>query len=98
MHYGLIILKVVIESVPVKLAIIFKIKKDPANIISPPIAVVNVFFAPSTALGSPPEVKYLKPPERNIINKTIPPNASKEVTTFSKIPSKLDRVAGAGPI
>ncbi len=39
---------------------------------SPATAWVNVPFADSVCLGSPDDVKYLKPPIVNIINKTIP--------------------------
>ena len=62
-------------------------------IIRPAIAEVNVFLAPSTALGSPPEVINLNPPTRRRIKRTIPANPNATLTTFENKQEKLEIVA-----
>lgn len=57
---------------PVIVPINLIIAKDIKTIISPAIAYVNVFLAPSTCFGSPPEVKNFIP-ENTIKNTAVSP-------------------------
>lgn len=68
-----------IHETPVASAIRFITKKEPKTTARPSIAYVRVFRAPSSCLGSPPEVIYLKP-EMIIKNKATMP--AKERSTL----------------
>ncbi len=78
---------------PVIVPINLIIAKDIKTIISPAIAYVNVFLAPSTCFGSPPEVKNFIP--ENIIKNTAvsPASAIAQSTTLLKTTGKHLSVA-----
>jgi len=85
----------IISSVPVSCPMTRKIKYEKRSATKPPMAYVNVFLAPSTAFGSPAEVRYLNPEVTRRINKAIAPNAKRDFTTDVKIISKLLSVGGS---
>lgn len=61
-----------VTSTPVILLIMTRIKYARRIIARPATAEVNIFLAPSTLLGSPPDVINLKPPTRSRTKNTKP--------------------------
>lgn len=78
---------------PVIVPISLIIAKDKKTIINPIMAYVNVFLAPSTCFGSPPEVKNFIP--ESIIKNTAvnPASAIAQFTTLLKTVGKQLSVA-----
>ena len=69
------------------------INQEAMAIKRPTIAMVIVELAEAVFLGSPPEVRYLKPPIISMIKREIPPRVRAIPRICSKIDSKSENVA-----
>jgi len=75
-----------------------KTNQAPIKNSKPTIAQVIVCPAEAVALGSPAEVRYLKPPIKIMIKIATPAKGIKTPMTLEKITSMSENFAGSSPL
>ena len=91
------ILNIVKVSIPVNAATSCKISQAIASKNIPRMAQVKVEWADCSALGSPPEVKYLIPAKTSITSMAINPRPTITEITLPTMLSISAKPAGSGP-